>query len=110
MNEETTVSTVQIPVEPVRESTPAEKPAEAEKVTEEVQLPVRRDLSIFFNDEPFFLPGKESGEPYYLMDLLEYSGIDFKKLDRRVRMEVNGQECGFQTALQQGDHVLIRPE
>ena len=73
-------------------------------------MSVRRDLSIFFNEEPFFLPGKESGEPYYLMDLLEYSGIDFKNLDRRVRMEVNGQECGFQTALQQGDHVLIRPE
>jgi len=83
---------------------------EPEKVEAPVQVSVRRDLSIFFNEEPFFLPGKESGEPYYLMDLLEYSGIDFKNLDRRVRMEVNGQECGFQTALQQGDHVLIRPE
>ena len=71
---------------------------------------MRRELSIFFNEQPFFLPGKESGEPYFLMDLLEYSGIDFKKLDRRVRMEVNGEECGFQTALQLGDHVLIRPE
>ena len=88
-----------------------EKAAEPEETEQTpVQLPVHRDLSIFFNDEPFFLPGKESGEPYYLMDLLEYSGIDFKKLDRRVRMEVNGEECGFQTALQQGDHVLIRPE
>ena len=76
----------------------------------ETPMPVHRELSIFFNDQPFFLPGKESGEPYFLMDLLEYSGIDFKKLDRRVRMEVNGQECGFQTPLQQGDHVLIRPE
>lgn len=92
------------------EAVTAEKQAEEEKINEPVQMPVRTDLSIFFNDEPFFLPGKESGEPYYLMDLLEYSGIDFKKLDRRVRMEVNGQECGFQTALQQGDHVLIRPE
>lgn len=85
--------------EPVSEPEPQEAPA-----------PVRRELSIFFNEQPFFLPGKESGEPYFLMDLLEYSGIDFKKLDRRVRMEVNGEECGFQTALQQGDHVLIRPE
>ena len=89
--------------------TPAQAVSE-EKQEIPVQPPIRRDLSIFFNDEPFFLPGKESGEPYYLMDLLEYSGIDFKKLDRRVRMEVNGQECGFQTALQQGDHVMIRPE
>ena len=90
--------------------TPAEteKPAEHDETA--VQMPARRDLSIFFNDEPFFLPGKETGEPYYLMDLLEYSGIDFKNLNRRVRMEVNGQECGFQAALQQGDHVMIRPE
>lgn len=88
-----------------------EKKVEVQEVAEvTVQIPVRRDLSIFFNEEPFFLPGKESGEPYYLMDLLEYSGIDFKKLDRRVRMEVNGEECGFQTALTQGDHVTIRPE
>ena len=98
------VPTTAQPVVPV-----AEQPArETEEIP--VQIPVRRDLSIFFNEEPFFLPGKESGEPYYLMDLLEYSGIDFKKLDRRVRMEVNGQECGFQTALAQGDHVTIRPE
>ena len=88
-----------------------QKPVEIQEPAEiSVQIPVRRDLSIFFNEEPFFLPGKESGEPYYLMDLLEYSGIDFKKLDRRVRMEVNGEECGFQTALAQGDHVTIRPE
>ena len=101
------VSAPVVPVQPVEQA--AEKPAEdAEEIP--VQIPVRRDLSIFFNEEPFFLPGKESGEPYYLMDLLEYSGIDFKKLDRRVRMEVNGQECGFQTALAQGDHVTIRPE
>lgn len=70
----------------------------------------QKELNIFFNEKPFILPGKENGEPYYLMDLLEYSGIDFKNLDRRVRMEVNGGECGFQTMIQQGDHVLIRPE
>ena len=93
-------------VQPVQEASVPEEKSEST----EVSAPVRRELSIFFNDQPFFLPGKESGEPYFLMDLLEYSGIDFKKLDRRVRMEVNGEECGFQTALQQGDHVLIRPE
>ncbi|MBR2131750.1 MAG: rod shape-determining protein [Oscillospiraceae bacterium] len=121
---------------PVAERGTAEHKEIAEKLSEEHALPIteekashpvsveegqekrqnaatfshRKELSIFFNDEPFLLPGKESGEAYYLMDLLEYSGIDFKKLDRRVRMEVNGVECGFQTALRQGDHVLIRPE
>lgn len=93
--------TAPVPVMPKEEPVPE---------PQESPVSVRKELSIFFNDQPFFLPGKESGEPYFLMDLLEYSGIDFKKLDRRVRMEVNGEECGFQTALQQGDHVLIRPE
>ena len=95
-------------VQIARDTASSNEEPTSEKV--EVSAPVRRELSIFFNDQPLFLPGKESGEPYFLMDLLEYSGIDFKKLDRRVRMEVNGEECGFQTALQQGDHVLIRPE
>ncbi len=108
--EEPSENTPIMPMPALRQREPA-----AGKLTEAteklpVQIPERRDLSIFFNEEPFFLPGKESGEPYYLMDLLEYSGIDFKKLDRRVRMEVNGQERGFQTALSQGDHVTIRPE
>lgn len=95
-----------VSAKPVEEETAS---AEAEDA-EPVQPTVSRELSIYFNDRPFFLPGKESGEPYYLMDLLEYSGIDFKKLDRRVRMEVNGEECGFQTVLQPGDQVVIRPE
>lgn len=102
---------VAIPAAPI-EVAPVEVQVavEPEKVEAPASAPVRRELSIFFNEQPFFLPGKETGEPYFLMDLLEYSGIDFKKLDRRVRMEVNGEECGFQTPLQQGDHVLIRPE
>ncbi len=100
------VQPIEPPVEKVVESKvePVEAPAPPP------HEPPHEDLSIFFNEEPFFLPGKESGESYYLMDLLEYSGIDFKNLNRRVRMEVNGQECGFQTALAQGDYVTIRLE
>ena len=95
---------------PVREVEVSPPVSVEEKQQVSVSISHRKELSIFFNDEPFLLPGKESGEAYYLIDLLEYSGIDFKKLDRRVRMEVNGVESGFQTALRQGDHVLIRPE
>lgn len=104
------VEPVAVPAAPAKVETAFLEQETEKSVPQEVSVPVRRELSIFFNDQPFFLPGKESGEPYFLMDLLEYSGIDFKKLDRRVRMEINGQECGFQTPLQQGDHVLIRPE
>ena len=42
------------------------------------------------------------------MDLLQYSGIDFKHLDRPVRMLINGQGCTFQQKLEQNDQVEIR--
>ncbi len=54
------------------------------------------------------LPPKPDGAPYYLMDLLQYSGIDFKHLDRPVRLRVNGQGCTFQQKLEQNDQVEIR--
>ncbi len=98
------------PIEPPVETVVEPKVEPVEVPTPPPHEPPHEDLSIFFNEEPFFLPEKESGESYYLMDLLEYSGIDFKNLNRRVRMEVNGQECGFQTALAQGDYVTIRLE
>jgi len=42
------------------------------------------------------------------MDLLEYSGIDFEHLDRPVRLEVNGQERGFQYQIKEQDSVSIQ--
>ena len=66
-----------------------------------------RTVTVFLNGEPLSLPRKESGSPYYLMDLLQYSGIDFDKLDRPVRLEVNGVEQGFQYELRAQDQVTI---
>lgn len=66
-----------------------------------------REVHITLNGEPLALPAKDGGAPYYLMDLLEYSGIDFEHLDRNVRLEVNGVEQGFQYALREQDSVLI---
>ena len=62
---------------------------------------------MILNGEPLVLPKKDDGSPYYLMDLLEYSGIDFEHLDRPVRLEVNGVERGFQHALKEQDSVTI---
>ena len=45
--------------------------------------------------------------PYYLMDLLKFSGLDFDHLERPVRLEVNGAECGFRQVLKDGDSVTI---
>ena len=66
-----------------------------------------REVHLDLNGEPLTLPAKEDGAPYYLMDLLEYSGIDFEHLDRAVRLEVNGVERGFQHALKEQDSVTI---
>ncbi len=65
------------------------------------------EVRITLNGDPLTLPAKENGGPYYLMDLLEYSGIDFEHLDRNVRLEVNGVEQGFQYKLKGQDSVSI---
>lgn len=41
------------------------------------------------------------------MDLLERSGIDFAHVDRPVVLRLNGQPCGFQQILKNGDLVEI---
>ena len=68
---------------------------------------VRKELHIVLNDVPMTLLEKESGLPHYLMDLLQYSGLDFDHLDRPVRLEVNGQESGFRYELKERDYVTI---
>ena len=65
-------------------------------------------LEILLNDEPLVLPPKEDGQPYYLMDLLTHSGIDFDHLDRPIRLAVNGVESGFQQIIRTDDSVEIR--
>ena len=59
------------------------------------------------NGAPLVLPAKASGQPYFLMDLLEHSGIDFSHLDKPVRLRVNGENCTFQQILNDGDEVEI---
>lgn len=70
--------------------------------------PPARPLRLTFNGQSILLPGKADGNPYYLMDLLERSGIDFEKLDRPVTLRVNGRDGTFQQILQMDDQVEIR--
>ena len=65
-------------------------------------------LPIYFNGELSFLPPKDSGLPYYLMDLLSRSGIDFDHLERSVDLLVNQKSCSFTQVLQPYDQVIIR--
>ena len=54
------------------------------------------------------LPGKPGGEPYYLMDMLEFSGIDFDHLDKPVELQVNGLPGQFSQVLVNNDVITIR--
>ena len=56
----------------------------------------------------FRSPGKPDGTPYYLMDLLDYSGIDFSRLERPVELSVNGEDGQFTQELRSRDEIVIR--
>lgn len=56
------------------------------------------------------LPAKPKGDPYYLMDLLEHTGLDFEHLDRPVVLKVNGENSAFMRVLNDGDNVSIQTE
>lgn len=96
--------TVAAPV-PAEPASPTVKP-----VSPPDPAPARPGVHIYLNGRPLGLPGKEDGTPYYLMDLLEFSGIDFDHLDRPVTLEVNGRSGEFLQVLQDRDQVTIRCE
>ena len=79
-----------------------------EKPTGAVQDSIGRALQVMLNGKALLLPSKPEGTPYYVMDLLEHSGIDFEHLDRGVELQVNGQECAFSQELRPQDEVIIR--
>lgn len=64
-------------------------------------------ISIELNGKQLVLDGKSDGTPYYLMELLERTDIDFQHLDHTVYMEVNGEPGEFSQELKNGDTVVI---
>jgi cell division protein FtsA len=81
--------------------------AQASPAPRQVEEKTARPLRVSLNSAQLDLEAKEGGSPYYLMDLLEYSGLDFDHLDSDVKMEVNGEACGFQYELKENDDVTI---
>ena len=99
----------EVPADPAAQpvaSAPVQRPWTAAPAPVQA-APRPREVHFVLNDKPLALPLKEDGSPYYLMDLLDHSGIDFEHLDRPVRLEVNGVERGFQHALKEQDSVTI---
>ena len=90
----------------VEEKPAAPRPSPWEKTPE--PPPLGPALQVLLNGKSLLLPGKPDGTPYYVMDLLEYSGIDFEHLDRGVELQVNGTECAFSQELRSRDDVVIR--
>ncbi|MCI9677346.1 MAG: pilus assembly protein PilM [Oscillospiraceae bacterium] len=94
---------------------PGEKSAPV--ISEEPVVPVpapepertlRRRLMVYLNGAALILPGKADGSPYYLMDLLDRSGIDFETLDGPVELLVNDGEAAFTQELRDNDRIIIR--
>ena len=67
-----------------------------------------RPLYVYLNGSALILPGKPDGAPYYLMDLLDRSGIDFETLNCPVELLVNGEAGAFSQELKNNDQVIIR--
>ena len=82
-------------------------PAKASPPPEPASSPPRPACSVILNGKSVSLPPKPDGSPPYVMDLLERTGIDFKRVERPVVLRVNGAECTFQQVLQEGDRVEI---
>ncbi len=100
----------------------AERPSlavEAEQAEEEAEnmesVPAKesslvstgKPVSVVLNGEPVCLSPKENGEPHYLMELLEHTGIDFDHLEKPVELLVNGAPGQFSQRLLEGDDVVI---
>ncbi len=86
-----------------------EEAEDIEPVPIEEDKPVKagKAISVVLNGEQISLGPKEDGEPYYLMDLLEHTGIDFDHLEKPVELLVNGVPGQFSQKLLEGDNVTI---
>lgn len=94
----------------------AEEKPETEEEKEENMLETMTETAggepqdgIFFelNGKPLCLPKKQDGRPYYLMDLIQHSGIDLEHPKGVVLLRVNGEEGRFQQVLKEGDVISI---
>ena len=84
-----------------------ETPAEAPLVPEPVELPPSLGITFTLNDKPLTLVRREKSNPYLLMDMLQYSGVDFSNLKGEVVLLVNGTNGYFQQPLFAGDVISI---
>ena len=64
-------------------------------------------VSFRLNGSALRLPVKEDGNPYYLMDMILYSGINVRNPKGKINLVVNGEPGMFQQSLKPGDDIVI---
>ncbi len=65
------------------------------------------ELSFELNGKTRIFAPKPDGQPYFLMDILEYAGLDMEHLTSPVTLRVNGEPAQFQQEIKPGDVVNI---
>ena len=78
--------------------------------TQQAAVQTTGSMQVTLNDKPLTLPPKVGGEPYYLMDLLEFSNLDFDNLNASVSLRVNGEESGFLQEIRHHDVIEIKSD
>nr|WP_308628472.1 cell division FtsA domain-containing protein [uncultured Eisenbergiella sp.] len=77
---------------------------------EEADIPDKGQLSFTLNAKTIVLPPKADGMPYYLMDFLQYSGLDLEHITAPVVLKVNGSPASFQREIKENDMIAIYEE
>jgi cell division protein FtsA len=73
----------------------------------DVSSPPSNSIEFILNNKPIALSKKSDGSPYYLMDMLELSGIDLEHPTGDIVLRVNGADSSFLQDLKSGDRLEI---
>ncbi len=94
------------PAQPTPAPKPAPAPSQPKAAPE--QLSFTPGFLVMLNGRPTRLEPKPEGGDYYLMDLLERSGLDFGNLAKPVDLLVNGVAGQFSQVLRPNDQITIQ--
>lgn len=98
---------------PVRDRPPVsavpvrDRPPVPVQTREEPPVRAPEMVSFRLNGSALRLPKKEGGNPYYLMDMIQYSGINVRNPKGKINLMVNGEPGMFQQRLAPGDDIVI---
>ncbi len=80
------------------------------KTEQQVRKAAEPESVFRLNGEVIRLPRKADGNPYYLMDMIQYSGINTRNPKGKINLMVNGEPGMFQQPLKEGDQIIVEEE